>query len=113
MHSCHLTRRCSRPYWPGLEPPKQKATRNTGSAEHLAYASFLQLTASRSNLSSLVAKVRSLNEVPVRGGRYAVNPSHAHDGHVGDPEFTPRELRFSKSLSSSVRFSSFCTHALD
>src|SRR6267378_931833 len=53
MYSRHSTRRCSPRYWSGLELPKQKAARNTGSGEHLACASFLQLLARRSKFRPL------------------------------------------------------------
>jgi len=53
-----------------------------------------------------------MTEAPVRAGRHAQNQSHAHGGHEEHLEFTVGEPRFSKALTSSVKFSSFRSHAL-
>src|SRR6266446_3845607 len=96
MRSCHSIQHCSPRGWSGLELSQQKATRNTGSAEHLAYASFLPLAARRSNLSSFlfIANEQSRSEAPEEGGRHAPHQSHAHGWHEKHFEFTIGEPRF-------------------
>src|SRR4029077_3632284 len=94
MRSCQLTRRYSRRHRSGHELSKQKATRNTGSGELLAYASFLQLLARRSNSVICVANKRSTTtEAPGRVGRHALNQSRAHGRHEEYLRFGLGELR--------------------
>src|SRR5882762_2581233 len=95
VRSCHSIQHCSPRCWSGLELSQQKATRNTGSAEHSAYASFLPLPARRSNLSSIIiANERSRSEAPEKGRRHALHQSRAHDWHEEHFEFTLGGPRF-------------------
>src|SRR6266404_1017851 len=58
MRSCHSTRSCSRRYWSGHEPSKQKGRQNTGAEEHLVCAFFLHLRPERLNLSFVFNEFR-------------------------------------------------------
>src|SRR5258705_12572247 len=66
MRSRHSTRRCSPRERSGLESSKQTPMRNTGSAEHSAYASFLHLLAGRLTVD-FVVNVRPI--AGAHGGR--------------------------------------------
>src|SRR6266567_8273690 len=107
MRSCHSTRRYSRRYWSGLELLGQKTTRDTESAEHSAYASFLQLLARRLKPPFFV-NFWPLTEAR---GRVALDlkPTYPRAGHKEHAEFTLRDLRISSALSLSARFKFFFT----
>src|SRR5260370_40691727 len=109
MHSCHSTPRC----WTGPELSKQKPTRNKGSTEHSAYASFFPPFASRAVGSELLLRTHSVRLRRLGGGKAPVlNQGYPHSENEERTNITYGQLRFTKALSFSARFSIFPSHAL-
>src|SRR5229473_783732 len=109
MHSCHSTPRC----WTGPELSKQKPTRNKESTEHSAYASFFPPFASRAvGSETLIANAQRTIEAPGWGKAPVLNQGYPHSENEERTNITHGQLRISKALSFSARFSIFSSHAL-
>src|SRR5260370_33078368 len=109
MHSCHSTPR----YWTGPALSKQKPRRNKESTEHSAYASFFpHLPAGRLALK-LLFRTHSVRLRRLGGERAPVlNQGYPHSENEERTNITHGQLRISKALSFSARFSIFSSHAL-